>query len=95
MLNSGCSSWITMVLDSMQALIRAEIRDSCGFACTAELRIQRAVLPAPEALRLIDRLILVGAYTRFVPANEIPKIITDEIAHWSKLVRDAKIPLQD
>jgi hypothetical protein len=53
-LNSGCSSRTTIVLDSIQALIRAEIRDSCGFACSAELRIQRAVLPAPEALRLID-----------------------------------------
>lgn len=66
-----------------------------GMPRTVVDRIAKELPSLLEDKTLIDRLILVGAYTRFVPANEIPKIITDEIAHWSKLVRDAKIPLQD
>ena len=55
-----------------------------------------AELPALLADRtLIDRLITVGAYTRFTPAAEIPSIITEDTARWTRIVRDARIPLQD
>lgn len=58
-------------------------------------RISKELPSLLEDKTLVDRLIQVGAYARYVPGSEIPKMITEELAHWTRLVRDAKIPLQD
>ncbi|MFN0306055.1 MAG: Bug family tripartite tricarboxylate transporter substrate binding protein [Burkholderiales bacterium] len=42
-----------------------------------------------------ERMTLVGANVRYVPPEGIAKLITDDTAKWGRVVRDAKIPLQD
>ena len=58
-------------------------------------RIAKELPPLLEDKSLIDRMILVGAYANFVPTGEVSRVITTDLARWTKLVQDTKIPLQD
>jgi tripartite-type tricarboxylate transporter receptor subunit TctC len=50
------------------------------------------ILKRPD---VAEKLLVLGAETRATPAREAQDFLASEVARWTKVVRDEKIPPQD